>query len=55
MFNHLCMILETTIHKNGNSTMIRMDPSFTKYYNLHHGEKCKIEDLNEHEMKVIFG
>lgn len=48
------MKIATTIYPSGNSRMIRIPPGFVEYYGLKNGnKKCKIEDINEHEFKII--
>lgn len=47
------MILATTVHRNGNSTMVRIPPSFAEYFGLRHGIKCRIQDISSHEIKII--
>jgi len=51
------MISDTTIHKIGASYMALIPEKYVKYYEINaEGRplKCKIEDLNENEAKLIF-
>lgn len=47
------MILDTRVHKSGNSLMMKFPPSFVKYYELENKQVCKVEDISPKEMRII--
>lgn len=47
------MLTETTIKQNGGSMFVRIPAQYVEYFNVKPG-KCKIEDMNENEAKLIF-
>lgn len=47
------MLLETKIHKIGGSHMMVIPGPMVKYFKIKPG-KCKIEDKDKNEAKVIF-
>ena len=47
------MLLETKIHKIGGSHMMVIPGPMVEYFRIKTG-KCKIEDTNENEARLVF-
>lgn len=51
------MIISTTVSDNGGSVYVRIPKLMAEHFGLTERDKpfeCKIEDLNQHEARLIF-
>lgn len=51
------MISETQLYKVGGSLMVLIPDTYVKYLKIDKNGKlgtCKIEDINENEVKIVF-
>ena len=50
------MISETKMHKIGGSLMVIIPDAYVKHFKLDKvsGVICTIEDINDHEAKIVF-